>query len=199
MKLFKRNPLKNIQREDVVKAIMDLEKKKDELQNDVYLKEKNIQTKINQGKKSKSLSEKKVLANDVMMLQRQSQASHKRISFIEKKIYVTEQVKLAIDDLEFSNYNKKSSLNKLFKNSDQLQRFLENVVETKTQADQELLDQVEIVDGTMGAYTENEMLYSQSDEMNKILSMMESDDFDSDTSETEKDDEEKALAQEKNE
>ncbi len=175
MGLFKRNPLKNIKREEVVDAIVELEKKKDELQDDVFIKEKQITQKLHRGKKSNSLSEKKMLANEILMLQRQVKASQKRIHFIDKKVYVTEQVKLAIDDMEFANYNRKSTLSKMFKSNTQLEKFLTNVVDAKSMADNELLEQIDLVDGIMNTYMEEDNLYGDTQEVNNILSMMEDD------------------------
>jgi hypothetical protein len=177
MGLFKRNPLKNIKREDVVDAIIDLEKKKDELQDDIFIKEKQVNQKLHRGKKSNSLSEKKLLANEVLMLQRQVKASQKRVGFIDKKIYVTEQIKLAIDDMEFAEYNNKSTVGKLFKNNNQLEKFLTDVVDMKTMADSELLEQIDLVDNIMGTYEEDDSLYGDSKEVNDILSLMEDDDY----------------------
>jgi hypothetical protein len=177
MGLFKRNPLKNINREDVVEAIIELEKKKDELQDDIFIKEKQINQKLHRGKKSSSLSEKKLLANEVLMLQRQVKSSQKRVGFIDKKIYVTEQIKLAIDDMEFAEYNNKSTVGKLFKNNTQLERFLTDVVDMKTIADSELLEQIDLVDNIMGTYEEDDNLYGESKEVNDILSLMEDDDY----------------------
>jgi hypothetical protein len=177
MGLFKRNPLKNVNRDDVVEAIIELEKKKDELQDDIFIKEKQINQKLHRGKKSNSLSEKKLLANEVMMLQRHVKASQKRVGFIDKKIYVTEQIKLAIDDMEFAEYNNKSTVGKLFKNNSQLEKFLTDVVDMKTVADSELLDQIDLVDGIMGTYEMDDNLYGESKEVNDILSLMEDDDY----------------------
>ena len=177
MGLFKRDPLKNIKRDEVVDAIIDLEKKKDEMQDDIFIKEKQINQKLHRGKKSVSLSEKKLLANEILMLQRQVKASQKRVGFVDKKIYVTEQIKLAIDDMEFTNYNKKSTVDKLFANNKQLEKFLTTVVDEKTFADQELLEQIDLVDNIMGVYMEDENLYGESKEVNDILSMMEDDDY----------------------
>lgn len=175
MGLFKRNPLKNIKREDVVDAIIELEKKKDELQDDVFIREKQVSDKMHRGKSSKSLSEKKMLANEIIMLQRQVKAAQKRIIFIDKKIYVTEQVKLAIDDMEFANYNKKSPVGQMFKNNASLEKFLTNVVDAKTEADTELLEQIDMVDSIMNTYLEEDNLYGESEDLNNILSMMEDD------------------------
>jgi len=177
MGLFKRNPLKNVKREEVVDAIIELEKKKDELQDDIFIKEKQINQKLHRGKKSNSLSEKKLLANEVLMLQRQVKANQKRVGFIDQKIYVTEQIKLAIDDMEFAEYNSKSSLGKIFTNNKQLEKFITTVVDTKTFADHELLEQIELVDSIMGTYTEDDNLYGESKEVNDILSLMEDDDY----------------------
>lgn len=177
MGLFKRNPLKNIKREDVVDAIIELEKKKDELQDDIFIKEKQVNQKLHRGKKSASLSEKKLLANEVLMLQRQIKSSQKRVGFIDKKMYVTEQIKLAIDDMEFAEYNNKSTVGKLFKNNTQLERFLTDVVDMKTMADSELLEQIDLVDSIMGTYESEDSLYGDSQEVNDILSLMEDDDY----------------------
>lgn len=177
MGLFKRNPLKNVNREDVVDAIIELEKKKDELQDDIFIKEKQVNQKLHRGKKSNSLSEKKLLANEVLMLQRQVKSSQKRVGFIDKKIYVTEQIKLAIDDMEFAEYNNKSTVGKLFKSNTQLEKFLTTVVDTKTMADQDLLEQIDLVDNIMGTYTEEDNLYGESKEVNDILSLMEDDGY----------------------
>jgi len=177
MGLFKRNPLKNIKREDVVDAIIELEKKKDELHDDIFIKEKQINQKLHRGKKSNSLTEKKLLANEVLMLQRQVKSSQKRVGFIDKKVYVTEQIKLAIDDMEFAEYNNKSTVGKLFKNNTQLERFLTDVVDMKTLADNDLLEQIDMVDSIMGTYESDDNLYGDSKEVNDILSMMEDDDY----------------------
>lgn len=177
MGLFKRNPMKNINRDEVVDAIIELEKKKDELQDDIFIKEKQINQKLHRGKKSNSLSEKKLLANEVLMLQRQVKSSQKRVGFIDKKVYVTEQIKLAIDDMEFAEYNNKSTVGKLFKNNTQLEKFLTNVVDAKTMADTELIEQIDMVDSIMGTYEEEDSLYGDSEEVNDILSLMEDDDY----------------------
>ncbi len=175
MGLFKRHPFKNVKREDVVDAIIELEKKKDELADDVFIREKQISDKMQRGKQSKSLSEKKLLANEIMMLQRHVRAAQKRIIFVDKKIYVTGQVKLAIDDMDFANYNKKSTVGKMFKNNASLEKFLSNVVDAKTEADSELLEQIDMVDGIMDTYLEEDNLYGESEDINNILSMMEED------------------------
>lgn len=175
MGLFKRHPFKNVKREEVVDAIIELEKKKDELSDDVFIREKQISDKMQRGKQSKSLSEKKLLANEIMMLQRQVKATQKRIIFVDKKIYVTGQVKLAIDDMDFANYNKKSSVGQMFKNNASLEKFLSNVVDAKTEADSELLEQIDMVDSIMDTYLEEDSLYGESEGVNNILSMMEED------------------------
>lgn len=177
MGLFKKNPLKNVKREDVVNAIIELEKRKDELQDDIFVKEKQINNKLRRGQQSNSLSEKKLLANEVMMLQRQVKASQKRVGFIDKKIYVTEQIKLSIDDLEFADFNKNSTVGQLFRNNSQLEKFLTGVVEIKSTADEELLEQIDMVDSIMGTYEMDDNLYGESAEMNNILSMMEDDEY----------------------
>lgn len=175
MGLFKRNPLKNVKREDVVDAIIELEKKKDELQDDVFIREKQVSSKMQRGKHSKSLSEKKMLANEILMLQRQVKAAQKRIMFIDKKIYVTGQIKLAIDDKEFSDYNKKSTIGQIFANNASLEKFLTGVVDEKTFADEELNEQIDMVDSIMNTYMEDDNLYGESQDVNNILSMMEED------------------------
>ena len=152
-----------------------IDEKKDELQDDVFIREKQVTDKMQRGKHSKSLSEKKMLANEIMMLQRQVKAAQKRIIFIDKKIYVTEQVKLAIDDMEFANYNKKSTVGQMFKNNASLEKFLTNVVDAKTEADTELLEQIDMVDSIMNTYLEEDNLYGESEDLNNILSMMEDD------------------------
>jgi hypothetical protein len=177
MGLFKRNPLKNIKREDVVESIINLEKQKDEFNDDIFIKEQQITQKLRRGQKSSSLSEKKLLAKEVLMLQRQVKSQQKRVSYIDKKIYVTENIKMAIDDKDFAETFNASPLGKLFRNNTQLEKFLTDVVDIKTQADQDLSEQVDLVDNIMGTYTEDESLYGESKEVNDILSMMEDDDY----------------------
>lgn len=175
MGIFGKNPFKKVKREEITQAILELEKKKDEYQDDIFIKEKYIKEKISQGKKAKTISEKKVLSSRVLALQNQVKAIQKKLSFMEKKIYLIEQVKLAIDDRDFNKYNQTTAIGKLLKDSNKLQSFLTEVVSDKELADRELLDQVDMVDNIMGSYQADDEIYGESEELDNIMALMTED------------------------
>lgn len=175
MGLFKKNPFKNIKRSEVVDSIIELENKRDELFDDLEKANSQIDKLIKSGRTVRGIEEKKVLANKVVALKRNSSSITRRIRFIERKIEVFNEIKNSIDDAHFSNYNKKSKLDKLLKNEKGLQKYLENISINMTLEEESLAKSLDLITNTKDAFTADDSLYGNSSEIDDVLALMECD------------------------
>lgn len=173
-KLFS-NKYQELDRKEINTAIIKFEDRKLEYENDLKGKEELIFNYFEKGKLSKSLNEKKALTQKIVVLKKQANVISNRLQFINKKIQVLEQFKIAIDDRDFNRDTKNNELEKLLGNTDKLQSFLNEVVSEKELQDEKLLDQLNIFDDSLSSYTPNEEIYGDRVDEQSILAMMTED------------------------
>jgi hypothetical protein len=169
------NKYDKVDRKQINNAIIDFETKKSEYENDLKSKENIIAEYFSRGKRSKSLSEKKSYSQKILVLRKQSKIISSRVQFINKKIQVLEDFKIAVDDRDFNRDTKNQELERLLSNTSGLQNFLSDVVSEKEFQDETLSSQINLLEDSLGSYEANENIYGETEDEQSILAMMTED------------------------
>ena len=122
--LFLFNKFRKIKRTDVIDQIIQYQKELDELEHDVYTNSDRIKELYKKGSKESNLEIKELIANKILFEKKGISKKINRIKFLQYNVNVLENLKLVLDDMEFSKSKANAPLNKLLKNSKNLNDFL---------------------------------------------------------------------------
>jgi hypothetical protein len=172
---FKKNKYKELTRDQVNDAIIELEKRREEIEEDILVNEQKMQDSIIQGKKAKDLNEKKMYSRRVRNLQKTNARKHKQIKLLEKKVGVLDRVKYVIDGKEFLQNSANSEIDFIFNDPEGLHEFMSETIGELDEMDQELDATLEMMDDLLDEEYEDDM----SEDEEEILAVMMEDDDDS--------------------
>ena len=165
--MFGRNKFKKLKREEVVDAIIQLNKQQDDLENGILAKSAESEKLLERGRKEKNRDIKLLCAKKYNTLQDEIKRDSKRAAFLLYNVKMLEKLKAAVDDNEFVRNNTKLPLNKLLTDQKALAKFLESTIGNKTEAENTLVE----ADRLFETYEE-----AASDESSPIYSVNKSDD-----------------------
>lgn len=165
--MFGRNKFKKLKREEVVDAIIELNKQQDEIENGILAKAAESEKLLERGRKEKNRDIKLLCAKKYNTLQEEIKRDTKRAAFLLYNVKMLEKLKAAVDDNEFVRNNTKLPLNKLLTDQKALAKFLESTIGNKAEAENMLVE----TDRLFETYEE-----AASDESSPIYSVSKSDD-----------------------
>ena len=123
--MFGRNMFKKLKREDVVDAIIALNKQQDDLESGILSKSDEVEKLMERGRKEKNRDIKLLCAKKVTSLKDEIKRDSKRAAFLLYNAKLLEKLKAAIDDNQFVENTSKLPLNKLLNDQKALAQFLE--------------------------------------------------------------------------
>lgn len=176
MFFFGRNKFKKIKREDVVDAICDLNKQQDELERGIIEKNDRIKELMEKGKTEQNRDMRLFYAKKISAMQNEIKRDTKRNMYLMQNVKNLDNLKAAIDDNAFITNNTKLPLNKLLNNPAELNRFLQDVLAGKNEAEQNMLDVNQAFDDYDKAIEERSEIYGVSETDDELLAMFETED-----------------------
>ncbi len=138
--MFGRNKFKKLKREDVVEAIITLNKQQEDLESGILAKSDEVEKLMDRGRKEKNRDIKLLCAKKVSSLQDEIKRDSKRASFLLYNAKLLEKLKASIDDNQFVENTTKLPLNKLLSDQKALAQFLESAIQNKNAAENALVD-----------------------------------------------------------
>lgn len=170
------NKFRKIKREDVVEQIIAYSKEMEDLENSIMTNKDEINALYAKGKKEKDLQVREMLAQRIARKKKDQTVILKRIKFLEYNINVLENLKTAIDDQQFSKEKKNNPINKLLRNSKDLNDFLLKSQSEKKELESTLINATETFDEYASFDDENTEIYGTKTETSDILAQFEMDD-----------------------
>ncbi len=172
--MFGRNKFKKLKREDVVEAIITLNKQQEDLENGVIAKSEEVEKLMERGKKEKNRDIKLLCAKKISSLQDEIKRDSRRASFLIYNAKMLEKLKAAIDDNQFVENTTKLPLNKLLADQKALASFLESAVQSRATAENALVDADQMFDSyEQAADADSSPIYKTSESDDELLAMFE--------------------------
>lgn len=172
--MFGRNKFKKLKREDVVDAIIQLDKQQSDLENGILAKSAEVEKLMKRGKKEKNRDIKLLCAKKVTTLQAEIKRDTQRASFLLYNVKLLERLKGAIDDNSFVANNSKISLNKLLGDQKALSQFLESAVQNRVAAEDSFIEADRLFESyEQAASNEDSPIYSANKSDDELLAMFE--------------------------
>lgn len=173
------NKFRKIKREDVVEQIIAYSKEMEDLENSIMTNKDEINALYAKGRKEKDLQVREMLAQRISRKKKEQGVFLKRIKFLEYNINVLENLKQAIDDQQFSKEKKNNPINKLLRNSKDLNDFLLKSQSEKKELESTLINATETFDEYASFDDESTEIYGTKSETSDIMAQFEiSDNFD---------------------
>ncbi|MEG1509402.1 MAG: hypothetical protein RR454_02985 [Clostridia bacterium] len=175
MSIFSRKKFDKIKREEVVEAIIGLEKQEEDIIASFDESKKKIGELVAKGKRETDRNMQVAYAKKIESIQRENASASKRWQFVNSNLSAMYALKSAMDDREFIANNSKISLNDMLTNPKELEKFLSKTNVKKMQHEDKLAGSLGVIDTVNESYVENEKVYGVSDNMQNILAMFEAD------------------------
>lgn len=176
MFFFGRNKFKKIKREDIVDAICEINKQQDELERSIIDKSSRIKELMEKGKSEQNRDMRLFYAKKISAMQAEIRRDTKRNMYLMQNVKNLDNLKAAIDDNAFIANNTKLPLNKLLNNPAELNKFLQDVLSTKNEAEQSLVDANQAFEDYEKATEERSEIYGVSESDDDLLAMFETED-----------------------
>lgn len=170
---FKRNKFKNLKREDVVNAIIELEKQESEIERGIVEKSKQIDELMKKGRQEKSQDLKLFYVKKISHLQEEKKEDISRGMYLLYNSRLLNKLKNAIDDNSFFVNTGKVSLNNLLSDQKNLAKFLNKALNTRVLAEDVLTEADETFNEVKGLYEENQKIYGVNNSDDELLALME--------------------------
>jgi len=172
--MFGRNKFKKLKREDVVDAIIQLNKQQEDLESGILSKSEEVEKLMERGRKEKNRDIKLLCAKKVNTLKDEIKRDSKRAAFLLYNVKMLEKLKAAIDDNSFVENTTKLPLNKLLTDQKALAQFLESAISTRTAAESALIDADRMFESyEQAAEDESGPIYNANKSDDELLAMFE--------------------------
>ncbi len=172
--MFGRNMFKKLKREDVVDAIIALNKQQDDLESGILSKSDEVEKLMERGRKEKNRDIKLLCAKKVTSLKDEIKRDSKRAAFLLYNAKLLEKLKAAIDDNQFVENTSKLPLNKLLNDQKALAQFLEQSIKNRTDAENMLVDADQMFETyEQAADSDASPIYSVNKSDDELLAMFE--------------------------
>lgn len=175
---FKKDKFKKLKREEVVDAIVELEKQESEIEKGIVEKTKQINDLMQKGRQEKSQDLKLFYVKKISHLQEEKKEDINRGMYLLYNSRLLNKLKNAIDDNSFFANTGKISLNNLLSDQKNLAKFLNKALNTKVMAEDVLTEADDTFNEVKGLYEENERIYGVNSSDDDILALMETGDAD---------------------
>ncbi len=162
-----------LKREDVVAAIIDLEKQESDLEETIMSKIQQINDLMEKGKNEPNRDLKLFYAKKLNHLKEEKENDVKRGMYLLYNIRLMKKLKDAIDDNQFFVNAGKVSLGNLLGDQKGLAKFLNKALNTKVRAEDVLTSADETFAEIQGSYEENQTIYGVNDNDDQLLAIFE--------------------------
>ena len=173
---FKRDKFKKLKREDVVNAIIELEKQESDIERGIVEKTKQIEDLMKKGRLEKSQDLKLFYVKKIAHLQEEKKEDINRGMYLLYNSRLLNKLKNAIDDNSFFANTGKISLNNLLSDQKNLAKFLNKALNTKVMAEDVLTDADDTFNEIKGLYEENQKIYGVNSNDDELLALLETGD-----------------------
>lgn len=170
------NRFKKLKREDVINAMVELEKNETELMEGLVTKEEEINSLMEKGKREKNKELKLLYAKKINQLKQEKEDDAKRAMYLMYNIQLMKKLKTSIDDNNFIVKTGKISLGNLLKDQRGLARFLNGALGRRIKAEEVLTQSDDMFEEVKNAYIENERIYKENKNDDELLAMFEQED-----------------------
>ena len=173
---FKKDKFKKLKREDVVNAIIELEKQESDIERGIVEKTKQIEDLMKKGRLEKSQDLKLFYVKKIAHLQEEKKEDINRGMYLLYNSRLLNKLKNAIDDNSFFANTGKISLNNLLSDQKNLAKFLNKALNTKVMAEDVLTDADDTFNEIKGLYEENQKIYGVNSNDDELLALLETGD-----------------------
>ena len=170
---FKRDRFKKLKREDVVNAIVELEKQEADIENGIVEKTRQIDELLKKGRAEKSADIKLFYAKKISHLQEEKKEDVNRGMYLLYNTRLLNRLKNAIDDNSFFANTGNISLGNLLGDQKNLAKFLNKALNTKVMAEDVLTEADDTFNEVKNLYEENDRIYGVNSSDDNILALME--------------------------
>lgn len=172
--MFGRNKFKKLKRDEVVDAIIELNKQQEALESGILTKSEEVEKLMERGRKEKNRDIKLLCAKKVSSLQDEIKRDSKRAAFLLYNTKQLERLKAAIDDNMFVQNTTKLPLNKLLNDQRALAQFLESAIQNKAEAENSLVEADRLFETyEQAADSDSSPIYSVNKSDDELLAMFE--------------------------
>jgi len=175
---FKKDKFKKLKREDVVNAIIELEKQESDIEKGIVEKTKQIEDLMKKGRLEKSQDLKLFYVKKISHLQEEKKEAINRGMYLLYNSRLLNKLKNAIDDNSFFANTGKISLNNLLSDQKNLAKFLNKALNTKVMAEDVLTEADDTFNEIKGLYEENQKIYGVNSSDDELLALLETGDTD---------------------
>lgn len=167
------NKFNKLTREEVVDAVIDLEKQLEVLENGLLEKQQKINELMESGKKEAQKDTKIFIAKKINFLKEEKQQDINRCMYLLYNIKLMNKLKSAIDDNQFFKTSKGFTLNSLLRDQKGLAKFLNKSLNTRVEAENVLTSADELFQEVMSSYEPDETIYGINDNDDGVLAIFE--------------------------
>lgn len=172
--MFGRNKFKKLKRDEVVDAIIELNKQQETLESGILSKSEEVEKLMERGRKEKNRDIKLLCAKKVSSLQDEIKRDSRRAAFLLYNCKQLERLKAAIDDNMFVQNTTKLPLNKLLNDQRALAQFLESAIQNKAEAENSLVETDRLFETyEQAADSDSSPIYSVNKSDDELLAMFE--------------------------
>lgn len=168
-----KNKFNKLTREEVVEAVIDLEKQLEKLENGIVEKQNKIDELMERGKTEPQKDTKIFIAKKINFLKDEKQQDINRCMYIMYNIKLLNKLKNAIDDNQFFQTSRDCTLNSLLKDQKGLAKFLNKSLNTRVEAENILTSSDEMFQEIMATYEPNETIYGINSDDDGVLAIFE--------------------------
>lgn len=172
------NRVRKIKRSDVVDQIIAYEKEMEDLEDDILSTNNEIEDLFQRGKTEKNVQMRELLASKIAQKKKSITTKMKRIKFLQYNITILENLKVALDDMEFSKEKKNNPINDVLRHSKDLNDFLARSNANRNQLEQSLVSASATFDeyeSLMDAETSSGEIYGTNEKVSDIMAQFEMD------------------------
>ncbi len=170
------NRFRKIKREDVTDQIIKYESELSAIEKEVYEFSANIDKLYEKGKKEKNIQVRELIADKIIQSKKSLSGKINRIKFLQYNINVLENLKTAIDDMEFSKERKNNQLNKILRHSKDLNDFLIRSNACRNQLENTLIEANQTFEEFESMRDFNNDIYDFKEEASDVMAQFEMDD-----------------------
>ncbi len=170
------NRFRKIKREDVTDQIIKYESELSAIEKEVYEFGANIDKLYEKGKKEKNIQVRELIADKIIQSKKSLSGKINRIKFLQYNINVLENLKTAIDDMEFSKERKNNQLNKILRHSKDLNDFLIRSNACRNQLENTLIEANQTFEEFESMRDFNNDIYDFKEEASDVMAQFEMDD-----------------------
>jgi len=174
MSIFRSNTkIKNIERQDIVNVICELERRQEDILQEIESNKAAISELVYKGQREPNKTMQLVYAKKIASMQRESGRIMSRLNTIIAEIENYNQLLIIKDDYNFANETPTSGLRKLFANPGKLVNEVKKVHMMRTKNEERLTRISGVFQDAEEAYMPHEEIHGVTDDVNEIMAMFE--------------------------